>query len=126
MYVQAKNPRSGLYIKIDRESGKIISRKRTRGRYKGIPLARHRKISSRVDPFRWSIKRRQPYTGIGIRRLKCIRCGAQAEYQWQICADGNNWRPICGPCDVLLNRTVLIFMRHPHAKQVASEYGEEK
>ena len=54
--------------------------------------------------------RREPYTERGIRRLKCVRCGAQAEFQWQICADGNLWRPICRYCDRRLNRKVLEWM----------------
>lgn len=54
--------------------------------------------------------RRKPYTEIGVRRLKCIRCGEQAVHQWNACADGNLWRPICQECDILLNRLVLMFM----------------
>lgn len=54
--------------------------------------------------------RKEPYTEIGIRRLKCYRCGKCARYQWQICADGNVYRPICVECDLELNRTVLEFM----------------
>ena len=74
----------------------------------------------------WAITRRKPYTQIGIQRLWCIRCGEKAEYQWQICADGNNWRPICGECDVLLNKTVLDFMRHPRSAQLINDYREKK
>ena len=54
--------------------------------------------------------RRKPYTAIGIRRLRCIRCGDQAKYQWQICADGNTWRPICAECDYELNKLVMLWM----------------
>lgn len=54
--------------------------------------------------------RTKPYTVIGIRRLPCFRCGAKAEHQWQVCADGNVWRPLCRPCDVALNRLVLTWM----------------
>jgi len=74
----------------------------------------------------WQKTRKQPYTEVGVKRLKCIRCGDHAEFQWQICADGNNYRPICGDCDVKLNRAVLLFMRHPHARQLAAEYESEK
>jgi NAD-dependent SIR2 family protein deacetylase len=70
----------------------------------------------------WSVHRTRPYTQKGIRRLRCIRCGNPAEYQWQICADGNNYRPICGPCDVELNTIVLYWMRHPQAKELMKEY----
>lgn len=52
--------------------------------------------------------RRTPYTAIGIARMKCIRgCGRQARYQWQICSDGNVYRPVCRECDVELNEMVM-------------------
>ena len=70
----------------------------------------------------WMIKRKKPYTQIGIERLSCIRCGEPAQYQWQICSDGNNYRPICGACDIALNKTVLKFMRHPHYNQLIADY----
>lgn len=56
--------------------------------------------------------RRTPYTQIGIRRLTCARrgCRNRASQQWQICADRNVYRPICGECDVALNRLVIDFM----------------
>lgn len=54
--------------------------------------------------------RKKPYTEIGIRRLKCFRCQARAEFQWEICSDGNTWRPICKECDIALNEMVLKWM----------------
>ncbi len=86
--------------------------------------ARHQAKDKAVRMRRWWVKRKKPYTEIGIARCECIRCGAQAEYQWQICADGNNYRPLCSQCDIGLNKTVLKFMRHPHALQLAAEYKE--
>lgn len=41
--VQIKNPRSGHYVKIDRDAGKIISHKKSEGPYKGVPIARTKK-----------------------------------------------------------------------------------
>lgn len=73
----------------------------------------------------WQIKRKKPYTATGIQRLKCIRCGKQAGFQWQICADGNNFRPICDDCDTELNKVVLKFMKHPHYRQLIAEYTGE-
>ena len=55
--------------------------------------------------------RRKPYTQTGIRRLKCIRCGKQAEHTWQICSDQNLYRPICVECDIELNEMVLRWAR---------------
>ena len=49
----------------------------------------------------WATHRRLPYTEDGIKRLRCSR---PAAYQWQICSDGNNFRPLCALCDVTLNR----------------------
>ena len=54
--------------------------------------------------------RLKPYTTIGIKRMKCFRCGGKAIFQWQICSDGNQYRPICLKCDIELNETVLKFM----------------
>lgn len=41
--VQAKNPRSNKYVKIDRTEGKIVSQKQTPGPYKEVPVARKKK-----------------------------------------------------------------------------------
>lgn len=41
--VQTKNPRSGRYVKIDREKGVILSNKSSKGPYKGIPIIRKKK-----------------------------------------------------------------------------------
>lgn len=80
--------------------------------------------------------RRTPYSAIGISRLKCFRhgCKNRAVFQWNICSDGNVFRPICISCDIALNRTVLEFMGFPDAKQKGdvyealkrAEYGEDR
>ena len=70
----------------------------------------------------WMIKRRTPYTVIGIQRKECIRCGAPAATQWNICADGNHYRPVCYDCDDAINRLVLEFMRHPNVDKILKEY----
>lgn len=41
--VQVKNPKTGRYVKIDRSKGKILSHKKSDGKYKGVPVARKRK-----------------------------------------------------------------------------------
>ena len=66
--------------------------------------------------------RKKPYTVIGIKRLKCIRCGAKAHFQWQICADHNQYRPICKQCDIELNELVLEFMGFENRKEMMEEY----
>lgn len=53
--------------------------------------------------------RKKPYTVIGIERLPCFRCGKPAYHQWQICADGNLYRPVCLDCDIELNEMVLFW-----------------
>lgn len=69
--------------------------------------------------------RRKPYTKIGIERLPCVRCGAQARFQWNACADGNLWRPLCGPCDVELNEVVLHWMGDPAAAKKVAAYASK-
>ena len=58
--------------------------------------------------------------------MKCVRCGEQARFQWNACADANLWRPICGRCDVELNRLALEFMRDPHAGIKVAAYARAK
>lgn len=72
----------------------------------------------------WSTRRPEPYTAAGISRLRCIRCGGQAVHQWQICSDGNNWRPLCLACDVALNELVLRWFGHPRAAELLAVYAE--
>ena len=74
----------------------------------------------------WTKTRRQPYTEAGIRRLRCVRCDAPAAFQWQICSDGNNFRPLCAQCDVDLNAMVLEWMRHPRAQELGQAYAAAK
>lgn len=69
--------------------------------------------------------RRAPYTAIGIERIPCFRCGEPAHQQWQVCADGNLYRPLCVKCDIELNVTVLLWMRHPDAERLIAEYREK-
>lgn len=71
----------------------------------------------------WQRERRKPYTARGVQRLPCIRCGGRATFQWQICSDGNNYRPLCVACDVALNRLVLDWMGHPNAQALSNAYA---
>lgn len=63
----------------------------------------------------WQSKgRKLHYTARGIKRVACIRCGQQAAHQWQICADGNRYRPLCIDCDISLNELVLKWAQDPN------------
>lgn len=66
--------------------------------------------------------RRKPYTLIGIRRLKCWRCGEKAHAEWSVCADNNVRRAICAACDVALNAMVLKWARDPDAARKMAVY----
>ena len=66
--------------------------------------------------------RKKDYTAIGIRRLKCVRCGQRAHAQWNICADGNLHRPICLDCDIALNEMVLRWMGFPDVDAMIAAY----
>ncbi|MCW1958144.1 MAG: hypothetical protein KIH64_006280 [Mycobacterium sp.] len=74
----------------------------------------------------WATKRRDPYTRVGIARLRCIRCGGAPSEQWSACADNNNWRPLCITCDVELNRIVLEWMGHPDVAGAIDRYVARK
>jgi hypothetical protein len=41
--IQIKNPRTGRYVKIDRSAGRILSHKKSEGKYKNVPVARKHK-----------------------------------------------------------------------------------
>lgn len=71
-------------------------------------------------------KRLVPYTDKGIKRIPCYRCGCPSEYQWQICADGNQYRGICLQCDIALNRLVLTFMGDKDIEAKMSAYEDSK
>ena len=66
--------------------------------------------------------RKKPYSAAGIKRMKCFRCGRQATQQWQICADGNQYRPLCTECDIELNEMVLRFMGFDNVDELMQEY----
>lgn len=54
-------------------------------------------------------RRTKPYTAAGLARMKCaaIGCNNRAIYQFEICADGNNWRPVCAEHDAKINEAVM-------------------
>jgi len=71
--------------------------------------------------------RRKPYTQIGISRMPCVRdCGRRATTQWQVCADGRQFRPLCAECDVELNRLVLEWAGFPDAEEKMIAYERER
>ena len=41
---QTKNPRTGKYIIIDRDKGRIVRTKKTPGPFKNVPVIRKKKI----------------------------------------------------------------------------------
>ena len=40
--VQVRNPKTGKYVKIDREKGSIIAHKKSEGPFKNVAIARKR------------------------------------------------------------------------------------
>jgi hypothetical protein len=69
--------------------------------------------------------RRTPYTEIGIRRLPCVRCGAKPSiHQFQICADGRKYRPVCVECDIALNVLVCEFLQLPGHRRRLAQYAK--
>ncbi len=67
--------------------------------------------------------RRAPYSEVGIRRRPCVRCGARAEHQWNVCALPRSFHPLCVACDVALNRLVLEWAGHPDARALGDAYA---
>jgi hypothetical protein len=72
------------------------------------------------------IGRREPYTSAGILRVPCVRCGARALHQWNVCADGNRYRALCLDCDIALNKLVLEWANCPDAVAKVAAYEAEQ
>lgn len=70
--------------------------------------------------------RRKPYTELGVKRVKCFRCNNKADFQWTICADGNQYRPVCVHCDIALNKMVLKFMKFGNWEELYLKYKNQK
>lgn len=75
----------------------------------------------------WKLKgRREPYTSLGIKRVPCVRCGAPAVHQWNVCADRNVYRALCLDCDIALNKLVLEWANDPDAAEKVARYEVEQ
>lgn len=70
--------------------------------------------------------RTKEYTVIGIRRLKCVRCGNRGYASWQACADKRIFRVMCLDCDIELNELVLKWMGDPEWADKMDAYRKEK
>jgi hypothetical protein len=69
--------------------------------------------------------RKNPYTQEGIKRMRCFRCDSPARFQWQICSDKNQYRPICDECDIALNELVLKFMGFANWRDLIDRYRKK-
>lgn len=65
-----------------------------------------------ADGNRGTERKGRPYTERQIEKGRCFRCGGQAKFQWNACADDNIWRMLCAECDVLVNEAVCRIL-HP-------------
>lgn len=91
--------------------------------YHGHPMIPTPEQSQRERAdLQWRVTRLKPYTVLGIRRVRCIRCGDPAVHQWTICADHHRFRPLCNACDVALNRLVLEWAGCPDTDSLISDY----
>ena len=50
--VQLQNPRSGMYVKVDRGRGQIVSQKNSSGPYKGVDIVSRKSTIGHED---WSV-----------------------------------------------------------------------
>jgi hypothetical protein len=75
----------------------------------------------------WKLNgRREQYTSLGIKRVPCVRCGAPAVHQWQVCADQRRYRALCLDCDIALNKLVLEWANDPDAAAKVARYEAEQ
>lgn len=56
--------------------------------------------------------------------MPCFRCGERASAQWQVCADGGVYRPLCRDCDIALNELVLRWVVDPGAEAKLAAYRD--
>ena len=69
--------------------------------------------------------RRKPYTERGISRVRCYRCKRKASEQWNICALGGRYIPLCNRCGASLNALVLRWARVPGRVALMGRYRRE-
>ncbi len=80
------------------------------------------KMDVNVKTMNKYVGRKKPYTEIGIRRLKCRRCGKKCVAQWSACANNMQYIPMCLDCDIEINRMVLEYFNIPNRKLLMKEY----
>lgn len=66
--------------------------------------------------------RAEPYTIEELLTLACVCCGAPSHFQWNCCADGNLWRPLCGWCDIKINQVMLVLTNDPNVSRKIARY----
>ncbi len=70
-------------------------------------------------------RRGKPYPDSKLYKLDCYVCGEKAKFQWNACADGNVWRPLCAKHDVLINKAVLQVLYPKDWEVKLKEYCED-
>ena len=72
------------------------------------------------------IGRRTQYTQDTIQRAKCFKCKTRpAKEQFNICALGGRFVPICPECDVELNALVLNWLDVPEKDERMKIYQKK-
>ena len=67
--------------------------------------------------------KRRPFTVRQMRKEQCYRCQQPALHQWQVCANGNCYLPVCIDCDYALNAMALEFFKLPNRKALLRAYA---
>jgi len=92
------------------------------------PMSKPGKITSRqAEKAVRDYLRPKPYTPAGLKRQRCVHCGAPATEQWSLrpCAVGRaGWYPLCAEHDLDLNQIVMAFLKLPDAEQRLDAYRE--
>jgi hypothetical protein len=68
--------------------------------------------------------RKEPYTVSEIKRKTCF-CGKRAIFQWQCCANGNRWVPLCREHDIQLNEIAMAIMQIPGRRELLTKYRRQ-
>lgn len=56
------------------------------------------------------MRREKPYTKVGLRRLKCDRCGERHAVFQHFSELDRSWYPLCRPCFKYLTHLIQMFV----------------
>jgi hypothetical protein len=69
--------------------------------------------------------RAERYLADEITDVPCLRCGEPSKQQFNVCANGGHFVPLCPACDVALNELVLTWLGVENTDALMAAYRAE-